>query len=98
MLSRTIDVDGLKVFCREGGVPGRGTSTSRSTASQLSRAGYGHVLVIFEVFPNKENSDDYLDNAEMLRPELEHGKVIAIAAIAPNGEIGRDSVADANGT
>ncbi len=27
--------------------------------------------VIFEVFPNKENWDDYLDNAEMLRPELE---------------------------
>ena len=27
--------------------------------------------VIFEVFPNKENWDDYLDNAAMLRPELE---------------------------
>src|ERR1700755_2797700 len=27
--------------------------------------------VIFEVLPNKENWDDYLDNAEMLRPELE---------------------------
>jgi hypothetical protein len=24
MLSRTINVDGLKVFCREGGAPGRG--------------------------------------------------------------------------
>jgi len=35
MLSKTIDVDGLKVFCR-GGAPGRGTSTSRSTASQHS--------------------------------------------------------------
>src|SRR3954464_8672652 len=27
--------------------------------------------VIFEVLPNKENWDDYLDSAEMLRPELE---------------------------
>ena len=27
--------------------------------------------VIFEVLPNKENYDDYLDNAKMLRPELE---------------------------
>jgi len=27
--------------------------------------------VIFEVSPNQENWDDYLDNAEMLRPELE---------------------------
>ena len=26
--------------------------------------------VIFEVFANKENWDDYLDNAEMLRREL----------------------------
>ena len=26
--------------------------------------------VIFEVLPNKENWDDYLDNAEMLRSEL----------------------------
>jgi hypothetical protein len=24
MLSKTIDVDGLKIFCREGGTPGRG--------------------------------------------------------------------------
>lgn len=39
MLPRTIDVDGLRVFCREGGVPGRGTSTSRSTASQHSWSG-----------------------------------------------------------
>jgi len=36
MLPRTIDVDGLKVFCGEGGVPGRGKSTSRSTTSQHS--------------------------------------------------------------
>src|SRR5260370_29576469 len=27
--------------------------------------------VIFEVPPNKGNRDDYLDNAKMLRPELE---------------------------
>src|SRR5438552_18438838 len=27
--------------------------------------------VIFEVLPNKENWDDYLDNAKMLRSELE---------------------------
>src|ERR1700746_3998921 len=27
--------------------------------------------VIFEAFPNKGNCDDYLDNAKMLRPELE---------------------------
>ena len=27
--------------------------------------------VIFEVPPNKENWDDYFDNAKMLRPELE---------------------------
>jgi heme-degrading monooxygenase HmoA len=27
--------------------------------------------VIFEVFPNKENWDDYLNSAKMLRPELE---------------------------
>src|SRR5262249_16747798 len=27
--------------------------------------------VIFEVLPNKENWDDYLDNAKMLPPELE---------------------------
>ena len=27
--------------------------------------------VIFEVLPNKENWDDYFDNAKMLRPELE---------------------------
>ena len=27
--------------------------------------------VIFEVLPNKENGDDYLDNAKMLRSELE---------------------------
>src|SRR3954452_13015319 len=27
--------------------------------------------VIFEVLPNEENWDDYLDNAKMLRPELE---------------------------
>ena len=26
MLSKTIDVDGLKLFCREGGARGRGTS------------------------------------------------------------------------
>jgi hypothetical protein len=26
MLSRTIDVDGLKVFCRESGTPGEGSS------------------------------------------------------------------------
>jgi len=25
MLSKKIDVEGLKVFCREGGTPGRGT-------------------------------------------------------------------------
>jgi hypothetical protein len=28
-------------------------------------------LVIFEVLPRKENWDDYLENAKMLRPELE---------------------------
>jgi hypothetical protein len=28
----------------------------------------------------------------------QHGRIIAIAAIAPNGEMGRESVADANGT
>src|SRR4051795_5193598 len=28
--------------------------------------------VIFEVLPNRENWDDYLDNAKMLRSELEH--------------------------
>ncbi|MEH2594886.1 heme-degrading monooxygenase HmoA [Bradyrhizobium sp. AZCC 1577] len=28
--------------------------------------------VIFEVLPNTENWDEYLDNAKMLRPELEH--------------------------
>ena len=39
MLSRTIGVDGLKIFYREGRAPGRGTSTSRSTASQHSRSG-----------------------------------------------------------
>ena len=27
--------------------------------------------VIFEVLPNKENWDDYFDNAKMMRPELE---------------------------
>jgi hypothetical protein len=27
--------------------------------------------VIFEVLPRKENWDDYLENAKMLRPELE---------------------------
>ena len=27
--------------------------------------------VIFEAIPNQENGDDYLDNAKMLRPELE---------------------------
>src|SRR6516164_7695714 len=72
ILSRTIDVDGLKVFCREGSAPSRGTSTSRSTASQHSRSGIRPCSpYFFEVFPNKENWDDYLDNAEMLRPELE---------------------------
>ena len=30
--------------------------------------------VIFEVLPNKENWDDYLDNAELLRPELEQSR------------------------
>ena len=30
--------------------------------------------VIFEVLPNRENWDDYLDNANMLRPELEREK------------------------
>jgi hypothetical protein len=39
LLSMTIDVDGLKVFCREGGAPDRGTSTSKSTAAQHSRSG-----------------------------------------------------------
>ena len=38
MLSRTIHVDDLKC-CREGGVPGRSTWTSRSTASRHSRSG-----------------------------------------------------------
>jgi hypothetical protein len=38
-LSKTIDVDGLEVFCGEGGARGRGTSTSRSTTSQHSRSG-----------------------------------------------------------
>jgi hypothetical protein len=27
--------------------------------------------VIFEVLPRKENWDDYLENAKILRPELE---------------------------
>jgi hypothetical protein len=27
--------------------------------------------VIFEILPNKANGDDYLDDAKMLRPELE---------------------------
>jgi hypothetical protein len=31
MLSKTIDVDGLRVFCGEDGALGRSTSTSRST-------------------------------------------------------------------
>jgi heme-degrading monooxygenase HmoA len=35
--------------------------------------------VLFEVFPNKENWDDYLNNAKMLRPELE-----AIAGFVDN--------------
>ena len=39
MLSKTIDVDGLKVFCREGGTPGLGTSASGSTTSQHFRSG-----------------------------------------------------------
>src|SRR5437868_14329630 len=30
--------------------------------------------VIFEVLPNEENRDDYLNNAEMLRSELEQEK------------------------
>jgi hypothetical protein len=30
-----------------------------------------HVSVIFEVLPRKENWDDNLENAKMLRPELE---------------------------
>jgi hypothetical protein len=46
--------------------------------------------VIFEVLPNKENWDDYLDNAKMLRPELEqvegfiadhHGEVTALGSV-----------------
>jgi hypothetical protein len=34
---------------------------------------YGAFMfsVIFEVLPRKENWDDYLENAKMLRPELE---------------------------
>jgi len=36
MRSKTIDVDGLRVFCLENGTPGRGTSTPRSTSSQHS--------------------------------------------------------------
>jgi hypothetical protein len=46
MLSKTIDVGGLKIFCREGGTLGRGTSTSRSTRSTLE-AGYDHVFSDF---------------------------------------------------
>ena len=34
MLSKTIDVHGVKVFCREGGALGLGTSTPRSSASK----------------------------------------------------------------
>jgi hypothetical protein len=39
MLSRTIDVDDLKVFRREGGALDPDASTSRSNASQHSRSG-----------------------------------------------------------
>src|SRR4051812_43544155 len=51
--------------------PGRGTSTSRSTASPRSDQGGTHVFGVFEVLPNKEKREDYLGNAKMLRPELE---------------------------
>ena len=48
--------------------------------------------VIFEVFPNRENWDDYLDNAEMLRPELEQVEgfvdIAADAALALGLEAG----------
>jgi hypothetical protein len=41
--------------------------------------------VIFETLPRKENWDDYLENAEMLRPKCaasqpEIGRMMALAA------------------
>src|SRR5258708_13066466 len=58
--------------------PGRGISTSRSTASQrFSRANRQRLnrernmfSVIFEVHPKPDQWDAYFDNAKMLRPEL----------------------------
>src|ERR1051325_7350907 len=57
-------------MCRHGPV----TSTSRSTASPRSLTGAEEAVmfsVIFEVHPKPEQWDAYLDNAKMLRPELE---------------------------
>src|SRR5260370_12304482 len=58
--------------------PGRGISTSRSTASQrFSRANRQRLnrernmfSVIFEVHPKPDQWDAYFDNAKMRRPEL----------------------------
>ena len=52
MLSRTIDVDGLKVFCGEGGAPGPWHFDIEIdyVAAPLG-AGYGHVFSDFRSSP-----------------------------------------------
>ena len=71
MLSKTIDVDGLKVFCREGQRTWPGHFDIEIDCVALQKEDTNMFSVIFEVLPNKENWGDYLDNAKMLRPELE---------------------------
>ena len=51
MLSRTIDVHGLKFFCREDGAPGRGLRHRDRLHRSTLGAGYSHVLSDFRSFP-----------------------------------------------
>jgi hypothetical protein len=51
MLSKTIDVDGLKVFCREGGAPGRGLRHRDQLRRGTLETGYEHVFSDFRSSP-----------------------------------------------
>jgi hypothetical protein len=47
MMSKTIDVDGLKAFCREGGAPGRAIRRRDRLRRSTLETGYEHVFSNF---------------------------------------------------
>src|ERR1700733_12968122 len=57
--------------CSSLSVPGPGASMLRSTASPaFNEEACPMFSVLFEVHPNQNNWEDYLNSAKMLRPEL----------------------------